>query len=387
LAALRAWTYIQYFSPNRTITDEDWSSVLLPSIKDCLTATDKADYSEALGRLVTKIRDGHSSLYPYADHLIKPWSLPLQISYVQDQYVVSGFYICEAMEDSPFDQGDVILSIDGCKIQEIEKKLWDTTEGSNDLYRHTKLASHVFLSDQQHGQATVRRNQQTITVEFERIASNSFIPYLSESLQRLREGPAFTHLGDDVISANLQTFSPDDIDSLAEQLKSAKGLLIDLRPYPNSEILAHLGAYLSGDKPFVRLTTPDFNNLGGFIWHDDPYNYQNDDSPAPFDGKVGILINEESISNAEFSTMLYRLHPKAKVFGRQTAGADGNIITLTLPGGYRFWYSSIGVFYPDKTPTQRIGIIPDVEVQPTIEGIREGRDEILEAALAYLREE
>ena len=43
--------------------------------------------------------------------------------------------------------------------------------------------------------------------------------------------------------------------------------------------------------------------------------------------------------------------------------------------------SGIGVFYPDKRPTQRVGIIPDVNVRPTIAGIRSGRDEVLEEAL------
>jgi C-terminal processing protease CtpA/Prc len=46
--------------------------------------------------------------------------------------------------------------------------------------------------------------------------------------------------------------------------------------------------------------------------------------------------------------------------------------------------SGIGVFYPDKKPTQRVGIIPDVEVRPTIQGIRSGRDEVLEAALRQI---
>ena len=41
----------------------------------------------------------------------------------------------------------------------------------------------------------------------------------------------------------------------------------------------------------------------------------------------------------------------------------------------------IGVFYPDKKSTQRIGIIPDREVRPTTAGIRAGRDEVLEAAI------
>jgi C-terminal processing protease CtpA/Prc len=46
--------------------------------------------------------------------------------------------------------------------------------------------------------------------------------------------------------------------------------------------------------------------------------------------------------------------------------------------------SGIGVFYPNKKPTQRIGIVPDVKVEPTIAGIRNGRDEVLEEALRQL---
>jgi hypothetical protein len=46
--------------------------------------------------------------------------------------------------------------------------------------------------------------------------------------------------------------------------------------------------------------------------------------------------------------------------------------------------SGIGVFYPDKKPTQRIGIIPEIEARPTIQGVRSGRDEVLEAALRHI---
>ncbi len=44
--------------------------------------------------------------------------------------------------------------------------------------------------------------------------------------------------------------------------------------------------------------------------------------------------------------------------------------------------SGIGVLYPDGKPTQRIGILPDLEVRPTIAGIRAGRDEVLEAGIS-----
>ena len=38
------------------------------------------------------------------------------------------------------------------------------------------------------------------------------------------------------------------------------------------------------------------------------------------------------------------------------------------------------MFFPDKTPTQRIGIVPDVVVVPTIAGLGAGRD-VLEAGI------
>jgi len=70
--------------------------------------------------------------------------------------------------------------------------------------------------------------------------------------------------------------------------------------------------------------------------------------------------------------------------GSTTAGADGNVSPLALPGGLRTMISGVGVFYPNKAPTQRIGIVPNVEVRPTIAGIRAGRDEVLEEALRQI---
>jgi len=49
--------------------------------------------------------------------------------------------------------------------------------------------------------------------------------------------------------------------------------------------------------------------------------------------------------------------------------------------------SGIGIFYPDGSPTQRVGIIPDIEVKPTVKGIMEGRDELLEKAIEVIQNE
>jgi C-terminal processing protease CtpA/Prc len=97
-----------------------------------------------------------------------------------------------------------------------------------------------------------------------------------------------------------------------------------------------------------------------------------------------ILADEISMSQAEYTSMAFRSVHGAIVVGSTTAGADGNVSAFPLPGGLRTMISGIGVFYPDKTPTQRIGIVPNVEVRPTIAGIRAGRDEVLEEAVRQI---
>lgn len=53
---------------------------------------------------------------------------------------------------------------------------------------------------------------------------------------------------------------------------------------------------------------------------------------ALYAGKVIILVNELSQSQSEYTTMARRAVPGAKVVGSTTAGADGNVSTIILPG-------------------------------------------------------
>ncbi len=45
-----------------------------------------------------------------------------------------------------------------------------------------------------------------------------------------------------------------------------------------------------------------------------------------------------------------------------------------------------GIYYPDRKKTQKIGIVPDIEFRPTIQGIKEGLDELLEKAIKVINE-
>ncbi len=72
--------------------------------------------------------------------------------------------------------------------------------------------------------------------------------------------------------------------------------------------------------------------------------------------------------------------------GSQTAGADGNIAYVYLPAYQYAYFTGLGVYYPDGTKTQRIGIIPNIEIRHTVAGIKNGVDEVLNRAIHFIED-
>lgn len=101
---------------------------------------------------------------------------------------------------------------------------------------------------------------------------------------------------------------------------------------------------------------------------------------AAFDNR-SPYVNFDNESQSEFTIMALRQSPNAVVIGSPSIGADGNVVTLALPGGIRFAITGLGIYTPDGGQTQRSGLQPDVECYPTIEGVRDGRDELVEKAI------
>jgi C-terminal processing protease CtpA/Prc len=186
-------------------------------------------------------------------------------------------------------------------------------------------------------------------------------------------------LSKDVAYLKLSSVKMDQAAKYIESAAGTKGLIIDIRNYPSEFVVFALGSLFVDQKTdFVRPTKGDLSNPGAFYFGP-PFSLEPQQPHYP--GKVVILVDEITQSSAEYTAMAFRSSPRAEVIGSTTAGADGNVSAIPLPGGIRSMISGVGVFYADKKPTQRIGIIPDREVKPTIAGMRAGRDEVLEAAI------
>jgi len=71
----------------------------------------------------------------------------------------------------------------------------------------------------------------------------------------------------------------------------------------------------------------------------------------------------------------------ATIVGQPTAGTNGNVNPLMLPGGYYVTWTGMRVVKHDGSQHHGVGIIPHVLMKRTIKGVREGRDEFLEKAI------
>ena len=163
---------------------------------------------------------------------------------------------------------------------------------------------------------------------------------------------------------------------------NTKGIIFDLRHYPNWTIY-EICRFLSVDKqPFATFVKPDYSYPGTF--HCDPPTTCGRKRHRRYAGKIVILINEYTQSRGEFTAMALRTLPDAICIGSQTAGADGNVATLVFPGNCKVLMTSLGVYYPDGRQTQRIGLVPDIEIKPSIEGVRGQIDEVLERGIRYI---
>jgi C-terminal processing protease CtpA/Prc len=107
-----------------------------------------------------------------------------------------------------------------------------------------------------------------------------------------------------------------------------------------------------------------------------------------YEHPIVVLIDENAISQAEHTCMHLEaaLEVNITFIGTPTNGANGDVTSFPIPGGITVGFTGHDVRHGDGRQLQRLGIQPDVVVAPTIEGVRRGTDEVLEAAVRFLEE-
>ncbi len=380
VAIYRFWNVIEYWFPYRDLIDENWDAVLRDTLEHAARGLDAESFQRELMAMVARADDGHANLWSSV-RLREPageCQLPVTLRYVESRFVV-GAVAGDAAAKS-FRVGDVVESLDGERAEDMVKRVRRYYGASNEPARMRDLARALTRGACGSVKVALQRKE-PVTIEAQRVRIEP--KELNALYVHDRPGDTFQMLSPDLAYLKLSSIKVADVPGYMEKARNAKSLVVDLRNYPSEFVVYALGQLLVDEYTrFARFSTPALSAPGAFGMGDavglEP-------AQPHFAGRVAILVDETTQSQAEYTAMALRASPRAIVVGSQTAGADGNISQLTFPGGFRAAFSGIGVFYPDKKPTQQVGVAIDVPCKATIAGIRAGRDEILDCALKTLR--
>lgn len=389
LALARYWNAIEYFFPGKYLMDTDWDITFAEAVPQFLNAKDRNEYRLAIQWTTARINDGHGFVK-------SPWQYTTRYPaittfYSNDTLYVTGFGNDSLARFTDLRQGDTIVAINGTTVKDRWKFLNEHSSSSNESYAMYRFANSSLMinSGLDSSVFSVVRSRKVVDIKIRN--------YYPGEIFRLWKTPEHkvqkkTGMYTDPVSQkpyaciNMKTLKKNQVDSLFSAFGNVEHLILEARNYPSE-----MGAWILLANKIVyprqgiaRMSFPDYDHPGylkfsqvGLKVGTDAENY--------FKVKVYILVDHSTMSQAEYETMALRLAPQATVIGTQTAGADGNVSTVVLPGNYTSTFSGLGWYYADGRQTQRIGIVPDLKVEYTLQTELAHRDPIMEKTMELIR--
>lgn len=394
LSLFNYWNKIKYYYPYRYLIDENWNKILSKYIPLFIDSQDKNEYILACLGLIASLNDGHANIggyNPTLDSIKGTLITPFKAKFLEDKLVVTGFYRKTNDKKNILRVGDIIEEIDGSPINILVSKFLHLTPASNYEAKLLKLSStngFLLRSNKRLVTILIKRGNLSKKVPLSMVPITTAFKEEKNSLQKNNQG--FKLLSPDIGYIYPARLGVQDIYFIKRLFKNTKGLIIDLRCYPTVFMPFTYGEWLKHkSSAFATLTNATLLRPGTTVYTDTISNGPGSSNSNiygrvikdHYSGKIILLVNSETQSQAEYTAMALSTASGAIVLGSKTAGADGDVSDIYLPGNIQTKISGIGVYYPDASETQRIGIKIDILKEPTVNGITEGRDELLEAAI------
>ncbi|MBO9583244.1 MAG: peptidase S41 [Flavobacterium sp.] len=378
LALFRYWNYIEYFFPYKYQMDENWDKVLTEMLPRFYAPKSEKDFNLAMREISIKLNDTHASTQmPQLFEYFGDKFIPADVSFIDEKAIVVGLKNDSLAKVSDIKIGDVFTKVNGKLVAELLKENRKYVEGSNEPSILRNAYWTIFNGKSDAVEVEFIRNGKSEVKSIKRYKYKDLkIQFPDREKWKILEG--------NIGYVNYDALEERDVPALISALNNTSAVIFDNRERPH-DVMYAISDWLNPEqKEFVKFLDPDVSYPGRYLWRNETLKCGKN-NPEYYKGKVIVLINEKAVSHAEFNAMSLQTAPKVKVIGSQTGGADGANYGFPIIKGFYTSFTCYGVFYPNKKETQRIGIVPDIEVKPTILGIQQGRDEILERAILFAK--
>lgn len=382
LGLFRLWSVIDRFYPFKDLIG-DWDAVL-PEFIPRFEAAEGADaYARAAIELAARVEDGHVGLAGPAAvwNVIGVRKLPLEVRPIEGRFIVTA-KAKELPSDADIVIGDEIVSVDGEPLGDRVKRLWKYFPASTEEARLVRVVESALRGPRDSvADLGVRgANGKVRSVKITRVR----FPQMAIG------GPVWQVLDHNIGYIDMRRLTPQQVDAALDAVKNTSALIFDMRGYPSEvgySIAARInrknakaGALFS--RPEISAATSDQTNMR----HTFEQRLESTDQPK-YTAPTVMLIDDRTYSQGELTGLWYHAASGTTFIGSNSAGEDSDNSATVLPGGIIVVFTADEFRGVDGPRLQRIGIVPDVRVKPTIRGIRAGKDEVLDAAVAYLRKE
>ena len=388
------WNAINYFYPNKHLLKQSWDSVLTEFIPRFINANDTASYYFTITDLVSHIHDSHGFfgrlpvMKTVTEH--NSYSVPLSVKCIQGKYYIVAIGKDSTQNLSSFQLWDEIIAIDFIPINTYKQKFRSVFAYSNEWTFERDVCGYFLLNGKKNSSAhlTIRRNGKTL----QQTATRTVLGYRPDYklVSYNDDHKDIELLNGNIGYVNMGSLSRQRIDQMFDTLMQTRAIIFDIRNYPQGtawnivpRLTDHDSVAVKFGKPYV--TYESINSP--LIFKVSEYFIVNADKTKPsYKGEIIMLCNEETQSQAEYTIMMFQgaAGKRVTVIGSHTAGADGNVTAVRLPGGYTSYFSGLEVLYPDGSQTQQTGIRINIKVEPTVKGSREGKDEVLQRAIKFI---
>lgn len=369
-AVVQAWGVFEHFYPYFDVVDVDWRAQLRASLSRAAEDASEEAFLWTLRELVAALQDGHGGVYHTSDRRVG--FLPVAFAWAGDALVVTAVH--ESVTDVA--RGDVVEALDGVPIATWTADMARYVSASTPQFRRFRLAA-----DARRGVpgSDLRLTLRGADERTRRVT----LPYRTDvfALAEPRPEP-IADLAPGVVYVDVERVDDATLTTALPRLAEAERVVYDVRGYPGS---LSAGTFLG---PLTRevVNSPQWH-IPEIARPDEPMAFTLGGWPvAPLEPYVTaervFVTDGRAISYAETCLGIVAHHELGAIVGEATAGTNGNINPFSLPGGYRVVWTGMKVLTQDGEQHHGLGVVPTHPVERTVSGIRDGRDELLEAAVA-----
>ena len=367
------WNVFQHFYPYFDLLDLDWEKELYHTLHATYEDRSFVDFRIRLEKMTEKLNDGHIRVSVFGDDS-ESGTPRFAWEWAEGQLIITRIL------DENYSQvkiGESVIEIDGQKPKEYFDAKMERISSSTPGWKQYRAQISSLLGEYM-GFFSLKVKGLDGIIREEKIKRDM---RMKDFFIRFHKGSLSKELKPDIWYLNLSQTSWPEIDSLLPQLKKAKGIICDLRGYPagNHQLISHFLSKKDTSSQWMQIpliTRPDFQQV---TWHKSGWNLK--PQKPRLSAPVYFLTDGRAISYAESYMSLIKHYNLATIIGQPTAGTNGNVNWLVLPGGYRISWTGMRVRKHDGTELSGSGILPDIPLERTIEGIIQQRDEFLERAL------